>query len=276
MSVSAQVPSERALADRRTAGRAVSGRRVAWGIGFRGTRAWLLSPPFFLITLLFPLIFLAAFSGALAPLHRLHGFAYPEGYTAFIYGFVIVQAAAFGGIFTGYSTARDFEIGFAPRLFLATRRRAPIIAGYMVVAVVRSLIAVAVLTVVALLAGMRTDVGLTQIGGLVALVVLVAAIASLWACGIAMRFRATGSGPFMYTPILVVLFLTPVYVPAALLPGWLGSVGKLNPMTYVVQGSRSLLAGGNQSVGRGFLLGAALLAVASVWAVLGVRAAEHG
>jgi hypothetical protein len=35
---------------------------------------------------------------------------------------VILQAVAFGGIFTGYSTARDardFEIGFAPRLFLA-------------------------------------------------------------------------------------------------------------------------------------------------------------
>jgi len=253
-----------------------SAGQVAWGIGLRGTRAWILSPPFFLITLLFPLIFLAAFSGALSPLYHLNGFTYPEGYTAFVYGFVIVQAAAFGGIFTGYSTARDFEIGFAPRLFLATRKRAPIIAGYMVVAVIRSLIAVAVLTVVALLGGMRTNVGLAQVAGLAALVVLVAASASLWACGIAMRFRATASGPFMYTPILVVLFLTPVYVPAALLPGWLGSVVKVNPMSYVVEASRSLLAGGNQSVGKGFLLCAALLVAVAVWAVLGVRAAERG
>ena len=255
--------------------RRVPAPRVAWGIGLRGTRAWILSPPFFIITLLFPLIFLAAFSGALSPLYYLEGFGYPLGYTTFVYGFVIIQAAAFGGIFTGYSTARDFEIGFAPRLFLATRKRAPIIAGYVIVAVVRSLIAAAILTLVALVTGMHLHVGYVQVGGLAALIALVAAISALWACGVAMRFRATGSGPFMYTPVLVVLFLTPVYVPANFLRGWLGSVVKWNPMTYVVEGSRSLLTGGSHVVGRGFAFSAALLLVVSVWAVLGVRKAER-
>lgn len=248
---------------------------VAWGIGLRGTKAWLLSPPFFVITMLFPLVFFAAFSGALSSLFYVEGFRYSEGYTAFVYGFVVLQAAAFGGIFTGYSTARDFEIGFAPRLFLASPRRAPIIAGYAIVAVIRSLIAAAALTVAALLGGMKSDAGPIQAAELVAMIVVVAVIASLWACGVAMRIRATRGGPFMYSPILVVLFLTPVYVPANLLRGWLVSVVHWNPMTYMVEGARSLLAGSEHSIGRGFGLSVLLLALAAAWAIRGVRQAER-
>ena len=47
------------------------------------------------------------------------GFDYGAGYTTFVYGFVLLQASAFGGIFTGFSIARDFESGFARRLLLA-------------------------------------------------------------------------------------------------------------------------------------------------------------
>jgi ABC-2 type transport system permease protein len=253
----------------------VAGYRVAWGIGLRGTRAWIMSPPFFVITMLFPLIFLAAFSGALSPLFYVEGFSYSQGYTAFVYGFVILQAAAFGGIFTGYSTARDWDIGFAPRLFLATPRRAPIIAGYVAVAVIRSLIAGTVLTAAVLVAGMKSHAGFTQGALLVAMVIVVAMITSLWACGVAMRIRATRGGPLMYTPILVVLFATPVYVPRSLLHGWLGAVVQRNPMTYMVEGSRSLLAGADQAVARGLAFGAVLLALALVWAILGVRHAER-
>lgn len=225
--------------------------------------------------MLFPLIFLAAFSGALSPLYYVEGFKYSEGYTTFVYAFVIVQAAAFGGIFTGYSTARDFEIGLAPRLFLATHRRAPLVSGYVIVAVVRAWIAAAVLTIAGVLGGMKTHLDYLQAGYLVALVALVAAVASLWACGVAMRLRATRSGPLMYTPILVVLFLTPVYVPADLLHGWLGTAVRWNPMTNVVEGSRALLAGGSESVGRAFIFGFVILLVVSAWAILGVRRAER-
>ena len=50
------------------------------------------------------------------------GFDFPPGYTAFQFVFVLLQSAAFGGVFTGFSIARDFEIGFARRLLLAAPR----------------------------------------------------------------------------------------------------------------------------------------------------------
>ena len=47
------------------------------------------------------------------------GFDFPSGYTAFQFVFVLLQSAAFGGVFTGFGIARDFETGFAHRYLLA-------------------------------------------------------------------------------------------------------------------------------------------------------------
>ena len=49
---------------------------------------------------------------ALADQH-VPGFDFPEDYTAFQFVFVLLQSAAFGGVFTGFGIARDFESGFA-------------------------------------------------------------------------------------------------------------------------------------------------------------------
>ena len=47
------------------------------------------------------------------------GFDYPPGYTAFQFVFVLLQASAFGGVFTGFAMASDFETGLRRRLMLA-------------------------------------------------------------------------------------------------------------------------------------------------------------
>ena len=65
------------------------------------------------------------------------GFDFPPGYTAFQFCFVLLQSAAFGGVFTGFGIARDFEYGFARRLLLAAPNRTGIMLGYAVAAVVR-------------------------------------------------------------------------------------------------------------------------------------------
>lgn len=249
--------------------------RVVCGIGLRGTKAWITSPPYVVITLLFPLLFLAAFDGALSAFADLEGFAYREGYTAFVYGFVILQAAAFGGIFTGYSTGRDFDTGVARRLLVGAAKRAPIVAGYVVVAVVRAFIAMAVLTGVAMIMGMRTQAGAGQIALLVITVGVMATAASLWACGVAMRTKTTRGGPLMYTPILVALFLTPVYVPVKLLDGWLRWLVSANPVTYVVDGSRSLVAGTNGDIVSGLAWCVIVSIVLTVWAIRGIQRANH-
>ena len=50
---------------------------------------------------------------------------------------MLLQSAAFGGVFTGFGVARDFEYGFARRLLLAAPDRSGIVAGYALAAIVR-------------------------------------------------------------------------------------------------------------------------------------------
>ena len=71
------------------------------------------------------------------------------GYTAFQFVFVLLQSAAFGGVFTGFGIARDFESGFARRLLLAAPHRIGIVLGYAIAALVRWLVTASLLTAVA-------------------------------------------------------------------------------------------------------------------------------
>ena len=66
-------------------------------------------PQILLPTIAFPLFFFTAFAGGLSQLNDVPGFDYEPGYTAFQFVFVLLQSAAFGGVFTGFGVARDFE-----------------------------------------------------------------------------------------------------------------------------------------------------------------------
>ncbi len=68
------------------------------------------------------------------------GFDFPSGYTAFQFVFVLLQASAFGGVFTGFGIASDFESGFARRMMLAAPNRLGILAGYALAALVRAVV----------------------------------------------------------------------------------------------------------------------------------------
>ena len=76
-------------------------------------------------------------------------FDYAPGYTAFQFVFVLIQSSAFGGVFTGFGIARDFQMGFGRRLMLAAPRRSAIVAGYLISGLVRALFTMTVVTVVA-------------------------------------------------------------------------------------------------------------------------------
>ena len=114
-------------------------RSVALAVAWRNLHNFLTNPSLLLPALLFPLFFFSAFAGGLSRVDEAPGFDYPNGYTAFEFAFVILQASAFGGVFTGFGIARDFETGFGRRLMLAASNRLAIVAGYALSALIRAL-----------------------------------------------------------------------------------------------------------------------------------------
>ena len=247
---------------------------VASGVAWRTLKTVFTNPALFFPSLIFPLFFFTAFAGGLSQVARVPGFDFDPGYTAFQFCFVLVQSAAFGGVFTGFGIARDFEFGFARRLLLAAPNRTGIILGYALASLVRWAVTAIFLTVVALIAGMNVFGGPVDVFGMFALALLINVAGLLWACGIAMRFRSMQAGPVMQMPVFLVLFFAPVYVPLGLLNGWIETVAKLNPLTYVLEAVRSMLAGEEIHVLLAFGLSAALITGFVLWALRGLRSAE--
>jgi ABC-2 type transport system permease protein len=250
-------------------------RSVSFAVAWRTLHNLFHNPALILPSLIFPLFFFTAFAGGLSRVGNVPGFDFPSGYTAFQYAFVLLQSAAFGGVFTGFSVARDYESQFARRLMLAAPDRRALIVGYAMAAVVRALVTWTVITVVALLAGMQVGGGAVDLIGLYGLAVLVNVAATLFAVGIAMRFRSIQAGPLMQTPTFLILFMAPVYVPLDLLSGWIHAVASFNPATALLQAERGFISG--QPGGRllGFACAVGLLAAFGVWALRGLRSAER-
>jgi ABC-2 type transport system permease protein len=138
-----------------------------------------------------------AFAGGLSRLRQVPGFDFKGGYTSFVFVFVLLQSAAFGGVFTGFGIARDFEHGFARRLLIASKHRSGIVWGYAIASLLRWSTVAVMLTVVALIAHMQVGGNGVDLFGLYALAVIVNITGLLWACGVAMRFRSVQAGPLM-------------------------------------------------------------------------------
>jgi ABC-2 type transport system permease protein len=248
---------------------------VARAVAWRGIHNAFTNPALLVPALMFPMIFFVGFAGGLARVRQVPGFDYPAGYEAFQFGFVLLQSAAMGGVFTGFGIARDFEHGFARRLMLAAPRRSGIILGYATATLVRWLFVITVVFFVGLILGMEVLGGPLDLFALLVLALLVNFAGALWAAGVAMRIRSVQAGPIMQLPIFLLLFLAPVFVPFHLLEGWIRGVASLNPFTFLLEAARSLLAGAPEGVGVAFLAVLGLGAVLAAWALTGLRSAER-
>jgi ABC-2 type transport system permease protein len=248
---------------------------VARAVAWRNIHNWVTNPAMLLPSLLFPMFFFTAFAGGLSRVDSVPGFDYQAGYTTFIYAFVLLQASTFGGVFTAFSIARDFESGFARRLMLGAPRRGGIVAGYWLSALFRAAVTISVITAVALLAGLEVHGDGIDLAGLYMLAFLMNALATLFGTGVAMRLRTMQAGPAIQTPAFLLLFLAPVWVPYDLLTGWVQAAASLNPVTLVLEAERGFLAGEPAKVLPAFGVTAVIVALTVLWARGGLRSAER-
>ena len=183
--------------------------------------------------------------------------------TAFdIKAFMMPTAILIGvtGVSRAGSLVLDIQDGYFDRLLLTPVRRLAILIGHMVADVVVA----CALTVPILLLGLALGVHVEA--GPIGLLAFVA-LAGLWSLafagfGYAIALKtgnpaAVNSAFLLFFPFL---FMTSSYVPRGQLSGWLNTIAAWNPVTYVLEGQRSLINSGWQLD----QLGSALLAVGAV------------
>ena len=249
--------------------------QVAGAVARRNLLVTFKNPALILPAAIFPLVFLIAFAGGLSNLANVPGFDFPSGYTSFQFVFVFLQSAAFGGVFTGFAVAADYESGFARRLMLAAPNRMGLILGYVLAGIGRFAFTGFVVSVAGLLAGMQVDGSVVDVGGLLVIAVLVNVVATLFGVGLCMRTQSMQSVPFLQIPVFLLLFLAPVYVPLDLLDGWIATVAPYNPATAFVEAGRGLISGERDGTLLAFAVGVGMVLLLGLYAVRGLRSAER-
>ena len=249
-------------------------RSVAIGVAWRGLHRFFHDPTMVVPSMLFPLFFFTAFAGGLSAVSNVPGFDFPENYTTFQFVFVLIQASAFGGVFTGFAIARDFESGFGRRMMLAAPNRRALLAGYALVATGRALFIWTLLTAIALAVGMEVGGSIADLVGMYSLALIVNTTALMWAAGIALRFRSLQAGPLMQTPVFLIIFIAPVYVPLNLLSGWVEVAASVNPITAILEAARDFISGVPADVALAYGAAIGMLVFFGIWALRGLAKAE--
>ncbi|MDQ6816955.1 MAG: ABC transporter permease [Actinomycetota bacterium] len=213
--------------------------------------------------LVFPLILFAINGSALSAATRIPGFP-TSSYRDFALALPFIQGALFVAVSTGTDLARDIETGFFNRLALTPLRGSALLVGQLggafAVGCVQSL--------TYLLVGIATGVGIASgVGGalvLLALSVLIAfAFAGLGAL-LALRFGTGEAVQGIFPLLFVTVFLSSSSLPRNLIKiDWFREVATYNPVSYLIEGVRSLIIKGwdAQALLLGFGLAAALVVI---------------
>ncbi len=222
----------------------------------------------------FPAILLAVNASGLRSATRLPGFP-THSYITFAIAVAFIQGAMFSLINTGTNLAEDIESGFFNRLALTPLRRVSLIGGLLVGVAALGALQSVVYILMGFIGGAHLAAG---VGGAFVIIVLGSLAATAFGtlgCVAALR---TGSGEVvqgLFPLFFVFIFLSSSSLPRPLLrTGWFHTVATWNPISYLIEGFRSLFIVGwdGTSLWRGFAVAIGLMLVGLggvAWALRG-------
>jgi ABC-2 type transport system permease protein len=212
-------------------------------IAWRSIRRTLRQPAN-IIVLVFPLMLMAVNSNGLRAATHLPGFP-THSFLAFFIPFTFIQGALFAASTAGTELGRDIDTGFLNRLALTPLRGSALLAGQLGGALVQTLIQALVYLAVGLAFGVRFASG---VPGMVTLLLLALCVGAGFAsAGIWIALR-TGSGEAvqsMFPLLFFLLFISSMNLPRNLIEvQWFRTAATLNPVSYMIEGMRSLVIEG--------------------------------
>jgi ABC-2 type transport system permease protein len=220
----------------------------------------------------FPLLLLAVNAGGLDRAAQLPGFP-TDSFLAFALAVPFIQGALFATMNAGTDLARDIQTGFLNRLSLTPMRSIALLSGQLGGVAVTGLSQAIVYLAVGLAVGVRPASG---IPGMFVLLILSGLIALAFGALGAFAALRTGSGEAvqgLFPVLFVGLFLSSMNMPRNLIEiDWFRTVATINPVSYLIEGIRSLIIEGWNPEALALAFGVALTIgaiglVASTWAL---------
>jgi ABC-2 type transport system permease protein len=216
-----------------------------WGqignLAGRSITRTLRQPSYVIPPLIFPTLLVAVNAAGLKPSTALQGFP-TNSFLAFAIAVPFIQGALFSTMNAGTDLARDIQTGFLNRLALTPMRGSALLVGHMAGVMVLGLIQAVFYLCFALVVGVRFEAG---VGGAFVILVLATTIAAAFGMLGAFLALRTGSGesiqatfPFLF----VFLFISSMNTPRNLIAvHWFKIAATINPVSYLIEGVRSLV-----------------------------------
>lgn len=199
-------------------------------------------PLYIMFTLVQPVIWLVLFGQLFKKIVQIPGFGAPA-YVDFLTPGVVIMTVLFGSGWSGMGIIRDLDLGVMDRFLVSPVSRVALIAGRLIqlaaVAVVQSILIV----VLGLILGARFPGGIVGVVVLIVCAVLLAVPIGALSCAMALVARkeetVIGAANFILLPLT---FLSSVFMAADLMPGWIRTVARYNPVEWAVDAGRSALS----------------------------------
>ena len=189
-----------------------------------------------------PLLWLAVYGETFTKIH-----AIPTGktpYLDYLAPGIIAQSAMFIAIFYGIQIIWERDAGVLTKLMVTPTPRAALVAAKAFASSTKAVIQAVVVLIMAALLGVGMTWNPLKLLGVFVMVVLGSgffACLSMSIAGIVLsRDRLMGIGQAITMPLF---FTSSALYPISVMPGWLQPISRINPLTYEVDGLRSLLIG---------------------------------
>jgi ABC-2 type transport system permease protein len=216
--------------------------RHSWYMTVRHLRGLQRQPWWIAISLAQPITYLVLYGQLFKRIVELPGFQ-ATNYVTFVTPGIVIMMSIFGGGWNGMGIIMDIDNGVMDRFLVSPASRFAILAGRLIQMSMILVVQTAILMTLGILLGARFEGGLVGFLVLIASGVLLAVPFGALSNAMGLVLRRTesviGASNFILLPMI---FLSPVFMAPALMPGWMQSVARFNPVAWAVGAARSAMS----------------------------------
>jgi ABC-2 type transport system permease protein len=242
-------------------------------LALRDLRTLLRQPWFVAITLVQPIIWLLLFGALFKSVANVPGFT-GESYVEFLAPGIVIMVALFSSGWNGMATIQDLDRGVMDRFLVSPIHRSSLITGRVLNSATGLIVQSVIIIGLALVIGARFSNGVVGVAVLIGIACLLGMAIAAFSNGIALRARKEetmiGAVQFIILPLT---FTSAAFMQQSLMPHWMQTVSKYNPVNWAVEAGRNAATG---TLDWGYIgIRAGLLAVLLVAAVAFATRAFH-
>lgn len=221
-----------------------------WALTNRDLVKWYKNPIQLIVSLIQPAVWLGLFGnafnlGSLVPAAEFQAGFGATNYISYLGAGMLAFIILFTAAFSGMSVVWDRRFGFMNKALSTPVGRGSIVIGKILQSTIRSLIQAAIVLAIAVALGMNTAhfSVLTLSGAFVLLFLMSFGLSSLFVM-LALKSSDWQTQMALINLLnLPLLFASNAMLPVAIMPSWLQTVVRYNPVSYAVDGVRQLLLG---------------------------------